>query len=207
MALDYTFELRNTLLKAATYFKNETGTQAVNNFFNADKINTFGLEFLIEHNFYKYFKFSFSNVFIDQEMTIFEEKYPGANNFNYLVRTFVQYANPKLFTLALTYTARPGIFYNDIIDGVFDSQTNFYEPIFSENLYHAQYENYNRFDLSLSKYIPFKKSALIAFVALNNIFDTKNQLEALYNTNYSLKFFDFYQRRNIYLGVVWQLNY
>ncbi len=55
VALDYSYQLKNTLLKAATYFKNETGEQAVNASFIVDKVNTFGIEFYLEHNFYKYF--------------------------------------------------------------------------------------------------------------------------------------------------------
>lgn len=207
VALDYSYEQKNTLLKAATYFKNETGQQMIDNFLNVDEINTFGVEFFIEHSFYTYFKASLSNAYIDQKITAFEEKYSGANDFDYLIRTTVQYANPKLFSLALAFTSRPGILYNNITGGVFDNQSNFYEPVFSENFYDTQYDNYNRFDLSLSKYTSFEKGALIAFVTVNNIFDTQNQRKDLYNKDYSSRFFDLYQRRNIFFGVVWQLNY
>lgn len=207
VALDYTFELKNTLLKSAAYFKNETGQQAVSSFLKTNKITTFGLEFFIEHNFHKHFKLSFSNAFVDQKITLFAQKYPGWADFDYLTRISVQYAHLKLFTLALVYMSRPGTFYNDITGGDFDAQTSFYVPIFSDNLYGARYGNYNRFDLILSKYIPFGKSALISFVSLNNVFDTKNQLEAVYSKDYSSKSFDFYQRRTVYFGAVWQLNY
>lgn len=155
-AVDYTHESENTLLKAAAYFKNEKGKQMSNNFFNTGKINTFGLELSIVHAFSKHLKVSFSNSFINQKITVSEKNYPGANDFDYLIRASVQYANPKLFTLALTYTGRPGTFYNNIT---------------------------------------------------GSIFDTQNQKEALYNRDYSSKSFDFYQRRNIYFGTVWQLGY
>ena len=207
IALDYTYELKNTLLKTATYFKNETGGQSINTFFSTDKINTFGLELYLEHNFYKYFKFSLSNSFIDQKMTIDNKNYKGAKDFNYFLKSTIQYNNPKLFSLALTYTSRPGIYYNEITGSTFDAQSNFYEPIFSSDLYSSQFENYNRFDISFSKYIRLKKNALITFISLNNIFDTKNESTALYNTDYSTKYFDFYQFRTIYFGLVWQLNY
>lgn len=207
VALDYSYELKNTLLKAATYFKNETGEQSENAFFILDRVNTFGIEFYLEHNFYKYFKFTFSNSFIDQKRRIFENDYPGSKDFNYLVKTNIQYNNPKLFSLALTYMSRPGTYYNEITGSIFDSQTNFYKPIFSNDLYNLQYGNYNRFDISLSKYIRMRNNALITFISLNNILNTKNESNTLYNTSYSKKDFDYFQFRTVYFGFVWQLNY
>ncbi len=206
-ALDYSYELKNTLIKAATYFKNETGEQSVNAFFITDKVNTFGLEFFVEHNFYKYFKITLANSFIDQKMTIDKKDYHGFKDFNFLLKTTIQYNNPKLFSVSLTYASRPGTFYNDITSAVFDNQTGFYEPVFSEKLYTEQYENYNRFDINISKYIKMKKNALITFLSINNIFDFKNQKQVQYNADYSAKHFDYYQFRTIYFGLVWQLNY
>ena len=207
IALDYNYEIKSALLQAATYFKNENGDQSVNAFFKTDKINTFGLELYLEYNFYKYFKFSVSNSFLEQKMTIDGKDYNGANDFNYLIKSTIQYNNPKLFSLALTYTSRPGTYYNEITGSIFDNQTNFYEPIFSTDLYSSQFDNYNRFDISLSKYIKMKKNALITFISLNNIFDKKNEESSIYNVDYSTKYFSFYQRRTIYFGFVWQLNY
>jgi len=207
VALDYSYELKSTLIKAATYFKNETGDQPVNAFFFTDKINTFGLELFIEHNFCNFFKFTLANSFIDQKMTIDNKDYNGYKDFDYLLKTTIQYNNPKLFSIALTYTNRPGTYYNEINGSVFDNQTGFYEPIFSEHLYAEQYNNYNRFDLSLSKYVRLKNNAIITFLSLNNMFNTRNQSQVQYNDNYSRKHFDYYQFRTIYFGVVWQLNY
>ena len=207
VALDYSYKLKNTLITAASYFKNETGEQSANAFFTIDRVNTFGIEFYLEHNFYKYFKFTFSNSFIDQKMRIFENDYHGSKDFNYLVKTTVQYNNPKLFSLALTYMSRPGTYYNEITGSIFDNQTNFYKPIFSNDLYNLQYGNYNRFDISLSKYIRMRNKALITFISLNNILNKKNESNTLYNTSYSKKDFDYFQFRTVYFGFVWQLNY
>lgn len=207
IALDYSYERKNTLLKAATYFKNETGEQSVNTFFRTDKTNTFGIEFFIEQNFYRFFKFTLANSYIDQKTTIDKKDYHGFKDFNYLLKATIQYNNPKLFSIALTYTSRPGTFYNNISGSIFDSQTGFYEPIFSENLYSKQYKNYNRFDISLSKYIRFKNNAIIAYLSLNNLLDVKNENQVQYNADYSRKHFDDYQYRTVYFGLVWQLNY
>ncbi len=207
VALDYAYELKNTLLKAATYYKEETGNQTSDIFFTTKYIYIYGIEFYVEHNFLKYFKFSLSNSFVDQKITISNQKYNGPKDFNYLIKSAIQYSNPQLFTLSLTYFGRPGTFYNDIVGSEFDSQTNFYIPTFSNDLYNTKYGNYNRFDISWSKYIRFKKNAVIAYASLNNIFNTKNDREALYNTDYSSKYYDYYQLRIVYFGLVWHLNY
>ncbi len=207
IALDYSFELKNTLLKAATYFKNETGKQSVNAFFKTDNVNTFGIEFFIEHNLSEYIKFTFANSFIDQKMTIDSKDYHGLKDFNYLLKTNIQYNNPKLFSIALIYVSHPGTYYNEITGSVFDNQTGFYEPVFSNNLYSSQYNHYNRFDISLSKYIRLKNNAIIIFLSLNNIFDMTNENQVQYNNDYSLKHFNYYQFRTVYFGFVWQMNY
>jgi hypothetical protein len=207
VSLDYSCELKNTLLKAAAYFKNDTGEQAVNEFFTTDKIKTLGLELYVEHHFYTYFRFSFSNAFIDQKITIDGEDYPGAKNFDYFIKSTLQYNNPEIFSIALTCISRPGMPYNEITASVFDNQINFYMPVFATGLYSSRFENYTRFDISWSKYIRMKRNALVVFASLNNIFNTKNESDALYNADYSTKYFDYYQFRTVYFGLVWQLDY
>lgn len=207
IALDYTHELKNTLIKPAIYFKNETGKQAVSAFFETEKVNTFGIELFIEQTFLTYFKITFAYSYIKQLMTIDNENYKGESDFNYLIKATLQYNNPKLFSLALSFIARPGIHYNPIIGGTFNSQVGFYEPTFSTDLFSSQYKNYSRLDLSISKYFKFKKNALITFASLNNLLDRKNEREVIYNPDYLSNRFDYFQLRTIYFGLVWQLNY
>jgi len=207
VALDYTYELKNTLIKPAIYFKNETGDQAVNAFFKTDKVNTFGIELFIEQNFLDYYKITFANSYIKQLITIGNENYKGENDFNYLIKTTLQYNNPKLFSVALTYITRPGIRYNPIIGSTFNSQVGFYEPIFGDNLFSLQHKNYTRLDLSMSKYFKFKKNALITFASLNNLLNHKNEREILYNSDYLSNRVDNFQLRTMYFGLVWLLNY
>jgi hypothetical protein len=207
IALDYTYRLKNTLVTAATYFKNETSEQTTNSFFIIDKVNTFGVELFFEHNFYKHFKFTLANSFINQIVTIDNEGYKGQNDFNYLLKTTIQYNNPKLFLLALSYIARPGNYYNPIINSTFDSDTGFYAPVFGNDLFSLQYNNYSRLDLSISKYIKFDKNALIVFASLNNTLNRKNENQILYDADYSSNRFDYFQFRTIYFGMTWQFDY
>lgn len=207
IALDYTYKLKNTLVTAATYFKNETSEQATNSFFVIDKVNTFGVELFFEHNFHKHFKFTLANSFINQIVTIDNEGYNGQNDFDYLLKTTMQYNNPKLFVLALSYIARPGTYYNLIINSTLDNNTGFYEPVFGNDLFSLQYNNYSRLDLSISKYIKFNKNALILFASLNNTLNRKNESQILYDADYSSNRFNYFQFRTIYFGMTWQFDY
>ena len=206
-ALDYTYKYNNTLITAASYFKNEKGEQPVNEYFTTDKVNTFGVEFFVEHNFYRYFKFSFSNSFINQNMTIDNKNYHGFKDFNYLIKTIIQYNNPNLFSLALSFASRPGMYYNKVTTAIFDSQTGFYKPEFSNDLYNLQYGNYNRLDMSLSKYIRMKDYAIVLFASINNLLNIKNESQVQYNADYSQKHYEYYQYRTVYFGMVWQFDY
>ncbi len=207
LALDYSYNLKNTVIKAAAYYKAEKGNQTLDNLFTAERVNTRGLEFFVEHNFFEHFRASLSYSFIDQKRTIADQDYNGSNDYNYLIKGVLQYNNPRLFSVALAYFGNPGRFYTDVARAEFDPVTNFYRPIFSDDLYGSQFANYNRFDLSLSRHFTVKKNGFVAFLTLNNVFNTKNEREALYNADYSSKFFDFYQLRTLYFGFVWQLNY
>ncbi len=207
IALDYTFESNQIVLKSAIYFKNETGEQSVNAFYRTDKVNTFGLEVFMEHGFHKYFKFSLANSFLNQKITIEGKEYPGLKDLRYHLKISLQYNNPRVFTLAISYTTRPGMFYNEITGSSYDNRTGFYEPFFSEALFTGQYDNYHRFDLNVSKYVRLKNHALIVFLSINNLFDNTNQRQVQYNSDYSLKHFDYYQFRTVYFGIIWQLIY
>ena len=207
VALDYSFEYKNTSLTAATYYKNEKGEQTINSFFSVDNQSTFGIELFYEQSFRKYLKFTFSNTFLNQIVEINKSEFKGEKDYDYFIKTSLNYSNPKTFSLTLSYLARPGNYYTPVMITNFDNQTNFYQPQFSNNIYSSQYKAYNRMDISLSRYFKFDKTALIVFASLNNILNTKNESEVLYNSDYTETHFDNYQLRTIYFGLVWQLNY
>lgn len=206
IALDYASEYKNLLIKAAVYYKKESGKQTFNRFYTSNMMNTFGIELFIEKSFLKYFNYSFSNSFIKQQMTINQKKYPGLKDFKFLIKSSIQY-HSNLFNAALSYLSHSGAYYNEITSSALENQTGFYKPIFSENLFTGQYSNYHRLDLSISKYIPMNKTALVIFISLNNILNTKNEKQIQYNTDYSITHFDYYQFRTVYFGIVWHFNY
>ncbi|WP_168196238.1 TonB-dependent receptor plug domain-containing protein [Echinicola soli] len=207
VALDYSYELEGTKVKAAIYFKDETGEQPVNINFSTDRLTTFGLEFFCEHSIQKHLSFFISNALIDQKIKIGKESYHGPKDLNYLIKAALKYNNPDLFSMSLIYNKRPGTYYTEVAGATLDNQSGFYRPMFSVDLFNEQYGSYGRLDIGVSKYMSLGKNALIAFASLNNVFNTRNERTAQYNQNYSIKHFDYYQLRTVYIGLIWQLNY
>jgi hypothetical protein len=155
----------------------------------------------------KYLKLTFSNTFINQISEINNTRFKGEKDYNYFIKTSLNYNNPKTFSLTLSYLARPGDCYTPVAVSYIDSQTNFFLPLFSSNINSIRYKAYNRIDISISRYFKFGKTALITFASLNNILNTNNESEVLYNSDYSKTHFDHYELRTVYFGLVWQLNY
>ncbi len=147
-----------------------------------------------------------SNTFINQQVRINEKYQKGANDLNYLIKASVTYSNPKLFTAAIFYIDRPGTYFTSIDNGIFRNQTNVYEPVFSSAIYNQQLNSYKNLSLNVNRFIPFGKYALVVYASVNNILDRKNEQNALYSFDYQNQYFNNFQRRTFYMGLVWQLN-
>ena len=204
IALDYSYENKNTQINTAFYYKYESGEQFNSDFLMFDRTKIFGIEFYFEQLVLKTLKFSLSNTFLNKTFILNGESYNGDNSLNYFVKTTLNYTNPKLFNLALTYITRPGLYYSRIDSKYFVNEYNLYFPVYAD-INNAQYKSYNNISLTLNRYFRLKKSAIILFLSLNNLLNTKNQNQVLYNSNFSIKSFDYYQLRSIYFGFVWQL--
>ncbi len=206
LALDYAWENDHTLVRAALYHKKEQEQLAPTPFIDFEEIRTMGAEFYFERDFYNYFNWSFSNSVIQQKVKIDGDTYVGPRDFDYFIKTTFQYQHPRLFTLAVSYLGRPGTFYTPINGGLLNESINFYEPLFSTDLYSQQLGQYDRIDININRYFSLEKFALITFLSVNNIFNFKNEREVLYFRDYSGFDFDYYQQRTIYFGCVLQLN-
>jgi hypothetical protein len=206
-ALDYSLELKRARLTAAVYFKDDVGEQVTNTFYSMDNVKTFGAEVFFEKEFGKILKITLANSFVHQTLEIEGKKYKGDSNLAYLLKTSVQYINPKLFNLTISYIGRPGKSYTPVVSSYYHEPSGFFAPVFSNNFLSEQYENYNRIDLNLSRYVPFGRKSLVIFASVNNLLNTKNQRDAIFNHNYSSLKFDYYSLRTIYFGLVWQLSY
>lgn len=203
ISLDYSFQYKDFNLKSAVYYKTEEGPSYSNSLFNilANKITTYGLELSIEQILYKYYKYSVAFSSVHQNMYVDDYVVNGWSDLNYFLKLCIEYNNPQFINIAISCTARPGLYYHTIVKGKFNHLVNKYEPeVLSLNS--SQYHKYNRFDLTISKYIPLKKLSLSTFISVYNLFNNKNQKNVLYSDDYSVRGYDYYQLRSIYGGLI-----
>ena len=204
LALDYYYESSKINISTAIYYKNDEGDFRLNDFERYDQIKTFGFELSLDFPFYKNFRLNVSNSYIDQKQFISETEFNTALNLKYFVKAQFMYNNSNLFSCSLLFTTRPGNHYTSIGNASFNQNANDYQPTFNRP-FSATFSDYKRFDFSINKLIPFKKSYLIAFAAVNNIFDHKNQSSVFYNQNYTDQSFNYFERRILYFGTQFRL--
>lgn len=206
-ALDYSLKTERSSLQAAIYYKRENGEPSPNVLFETEQLETSGIELFWEQQLGKYFTFSLANTFIDQQIKIGQETFRGNWDYDYFLKSSLQYKHPRLFVLALSYIKRPGSPFTPVDGARFQLDIDSFEPLFSNRWNSAHFETYQRFDLNLSRYFQFNKYALITFATVTNVFNQKNQREVLYTPDYGDYHFDYYQQRSIYFGLVWQWDY
>ena len=206
LTLDYAFAKNDTQLNAAVFYKKETGDQAITDFLITSRTQLFGLEMFWSQTIGKYFELSIANTFLDHQIEVEDEHYKGRYDFNYFAKASLQFNHPKWPSITVNYVGRPGRYFTPVTRADFDPQVDFFMPTFSESVNSQQFKDYNRIDLSLSKYFPLRSGSLVAFVNMANLFDIENQSAVLYNRDYSAQHFESYTRRTIYFGVVWAYN-
>ncbi|MEM8509639.1 MAG: carboxypeptidase-like regulatory domain-containing protein [Bacteroidota bacterium] len=206
VALDYTFTSDRTNLSAALYFKDEKGTQVVNQFLISDNLTTYGAELFVQHQFTDRLKLSVSYSFIQQETEVGDTTFPGLRDYDYFLKSSLEYAPRKWPTIALNWLGRPGRLFTPIVDGTLDTNTGFYIPNFSPEFLDSRYATYARLDISVNKYFSWKNRELVVFASINNLLNRANQRIDRYNFDYSQRSFDPYQLRLLYFGLVVTLN-
>ena len=202
IALDYAFSYEGGQIQLAGYYKEEQGDVALSFEFEEDKRSIFGLEVYYQQNLGRYFNFTFSNTFLDIHLINKTERVRANNDLDYFIKASMSYNNYSLFSLSLSYIHRPGLYYTPISSSGFDDNLGVYTPIFGTT-HSAQHENYRSLSLSASKMLNIRKLNLLFFLTLQNLLDFPNQQSPIYNEDYSsVESYQFYQRRNIYFGMI-----
>ena len=207
VALDYSYSKKSTKLKAAVFYKQESGAQLLTSFILGNASRIMGFECSIEQELGKYWQFTLANTILDHRVELDQTTFMGQFDFNYFAKASLSFQHPRLPALSLVYLGRPGSPYTPIIGANWNPDAGFFEPRFGNSLNDQRFGNYNRLDFSLSKYFPFSSGSLITFLNIANILNQKNEANDLYNSDYSQQFFDYYTQRTIFFGVVWQWKY
>lgn len=206
ISLDYSLSFRNTSVNAAVYMKLEDGKTAngMMQYETFDRSDIFGAEVACSQIFLKYFKFSLSNAFISQRVMIDSVFYQGPQSLKWFVKSSLEYSNPRLFTIALSYTTHPGTLYNYVSGSAYIPKARTYMPLYND-WYNSRYPAYHRLDLTVNRYIPLGRYALTLYLSVNNLLDTRNPGSTYYNADYTECFRIYLQRRSFYFGFVFSI--
>jgi hypothetical protein len=199
IALEYLFETKKTNVNLAAYYKSETGDITGNR-----KIK--GFEIYIEHNISRTLKASISNTILNSDIDSNEKLYNAYNNVGYFLVTTLSYFNPSLLNVSVAWSTRQGRCYTPVSSSIYNPDIDFYQPVYNESIISKRFGNYNTINLSLNKTLKIYNSSLILFASIFNVLDTKNPKSLIYNKNYSVGSFDYYQKRSIYFGCVLSLK-
>lgn len=201
IALDYFHERENLKFSSAIYYKMDKGDVISNQYEHFDGTQTFGNEISAEVKLNHQFSFSFSNSFIHQKYIIDNQKYNSSLNLKYFIKSQLTYKNYKLFTASLVFSTCPGNRFTSVESSIFNTQANDFQPIFG-NWYSAEMPNYKRLDFSANKLFFVGKTAVIAFISVNNLLNFNNYASAYYNSDYTKLQYNYLQKRIFYFGTM-----
>jgi hypothetical protein len=199
VSAEYAYKGRNMQFQCAVYHKNEA-----NQWSEKRKIN--GLELYFEQFIFKNFRFDVSNTFLNAELDLDSKKYTDETNVKWFLKSTFSYQNQQIANVGISWLFRPGKTFTPIDGALYHSQFDVFEPVYSTQINSGQFSNYSSVNLNASKILVIRKTSVIVFFSVNNLFNSSNQKEIQYNHDYSDFTFSNYQKRIFYGGLVFQLN-
>ncbi|BDD12305.1 hypothetical protein FUAX_47370 (plasmid) [Fulvitalea axinellae] len=198
IALEYRLDGEDLLANIGLYFKKERDL--------ATERDILGLEYFLEQRFLTKFRANLSMTWAHGTEKSLGKDYPVS----YLPPIFVKFGfdfqDPRLFSFGLNWQYRQGSYYTMIDGASFDPEKGGYIPSFSSEINGEQFGDYQTLNISANKLIPIGKQTIIVYITASNILDNKNEWEWRYTENYSDKSPAHYQRRTLYLGVVFKFG-
>lgn len=209
LALEYKFSGKKNKLQLAAFLKSEDATTPRGEL-NEDNVTIKreinGLELFYEKELLTNLKISVANTFLNVIEKYGNLQWRGSNDMNFFLKAGLTYNNPSIITAGLSFIGRPGTYYTDIVLATYNQNAGAYEPVYSTSYNASRYGAYSIVNASLSKYVALKKHAIIAFGNVSNIFNKLNERSLEFNQDYSAQTSNYYQRRTIYIGMVFQIN-
>ncbi len=130
--------------------------------------------------------------------------YPTAYDFGYFLRGNFRYAWPDGWSLTGTAWWREGSYFRPVTGSDFSEAAEVWTPRYAPLDRGARLPAYGRLDLGLSRIFELADGALIVFLSVNNVFDQRNVRSYSYNEDYSQRQAEYYNRRVLFFGAVWQ---
>jgi hypothetical protein len=198
-SLEYFYETKKTILNLAAYYKLESGD-------TIEKKRIKGFEIYYEQYLLQHLKVSISNTLLGSEIYSQQQIYNADNSAGYYLVATCSYLNNKYINISLSWSNHEGKPYTRIAGSTYNSEAGFYQPLFNESLNTEKFNNYNSFNLSMSKILGYNSNSLIVFFSVQNLFNNSNQKGMTYSRDYKELTYEYYQKRSIYFGCMLKFN-
>lgn len=196
LALDYQYKKDDWFATAAIYAKENTADYLNNN-------SVMGAEFFVRWTKNKV-KASLSMTTVQSTLKTENIEYPSAHDLGYYLRAQIKWDIPNICEVNAIYKHRQGKYYLPITGSSHHIPTDTYIPEYTSIDAGERLSDYRLLDVSFSRMFPFGNGVLIAFLNFNNIFDFKNTRGYEYNNDYSNKTEEYFARRVMFFGGVYQ---
>ncbi len=199
LSFDYFHETKKLNVSLAYYHKSDKGSSNSVNQPIINAVVTNGLEIGVNWFINKNITVGLNNTILDQKGVAnnYELDLPGS--LKYFIKSQLTYNNPKLFNTSLSLTNRPGLLYSTPSSSYYNPDAKSFQPVYTE-YFNNRFNNYFRLDFTINKIINVKNNPIIAFLTISNLTNNKNQMSVLYNQDYTLIDYNYYQERILYFG-------
>ena len=195
-SIDYQLEKENWFATAAIYGKkNNAAILQENNILGAEVFLRWSLENV---------KTSVSLASVQSTLKSESLEYPSPHDLGYYFRAQLKWNIPKWFEFNAIYKHRQGRYYLPITGRSYHETTDTYIPEYAHIEEGLRLSDYRLLDVSFSRMFSVGGGVLITFISVNNILDFKNLRGYEYNEDYSEKSADYFSRRVLFFGGVYQ---
>ena len=196
VTVDYSFKKKHWLATAAIYAKDNKADAL------PDK-SILGAELFLRYTGGP-FQSSISMTTVQSTLKNGTLKYPSPHDLGYYFRAQIKYDIAGWFEINAIYKHRQGRYYLPLIGRSFHPGTATYIPTYAAIDEGERYGDFRLLDISLSRMFAFGDGILIGFLNVNNLLDFKNVRFLEYNFDYSEIRNNYFSRRVIFFGAVYQ---
>ncbi|MCK4661394.1 MAG: TonB-dependent receptor [Bacteroidales bacterium] len=171
--------------------------------FNEKNNKIYGAEIFTSFDIKDKLRTQLSYTFIDAHVKDNIIEYPTKYDFNYFIRGDLKYFFKHNISLSLVFVYRQGNYYSPLFDSYYINNLNTYKPEYQSLDNSVRMPDYKKLDISLTKILLISdKRNIIMFFSISNIFNTKNIEHINYNSDYTQAFNEYYSKRTVYFGAV-----
>ena len=186
----------------AVYLKDENGVNRMAPMIGDYKKNIFGIETSFDVQLFKHLSWTISNYYLDTRYFLLGNTYRGEDKVNYFIKSTLSYENPKTFNMTLSFWDRPGAYFTPVEDAVYNSEYDYYIPVYSQYINSSQFNRYLNVCVNVSKTVSFSFGKAMLFLGVTNLLNSDNNSAIYYNEDYSKSYILNYMRRSLFLGFI-----